>query len=169
MEHLITPAELTKTGRPIGQVDEEKLLAFITEAEQLNIKPTLGDALFLDILDKGETDPKYNTLLNGGTYTDKGETVHSFVGLRVAVSYFVYAQIVMSGDFQSTRYGMVLKDGDYSTRISSKERSDHYNNTLEVANHYLKECIAYCRSVGLITSRKKSTVATGGITIRKIG
>ena len=65
---------------------------------------------------------------------------------------------------------MVVKDGDYSTRISAKERSDVYNNTLEVANYYLSECVKYCRVKKLIKSKPNpAVVATGGITIRKIG
>ena len=92
------------------------------------------------------------------------------MGLKVAISYFVYAQNVMTGDFESTRYGMVIKDGDYSTRISSKERSDCYNNTLEVANYYLAECVKYCKVKKLITTKtNRSVVSTGGMTIRKIG
>lgn len=169
MEHLITPNELKSLGRPIGRVEDTKLLAYITETEQLNIKPVLGDKLFLDLLEYGEEKEEYKTLLNGGSYSDNNDNVSSFLGLKVAMSYFVYAQNVMSGDFQSTRYGMVLKDGDFSSHISSKERSDCYNNALEVANHYLKECVRYCRHTGLIQNSKKNTIATGGLIIRKIG
>ncbi len=83
---------------------------------------------FLNILKDGETNDIYKVLLNGGTYKDSSENLHTFVGLKTTLSYFVYAQNVMTGDFQSTRYGMRLKDGDYSSAISSKERSDCYNN-----------------------------------------
>ena len=47
MNHLIEIDELRALGRPIGKhVSEEKLLAYITEVEQMNIKPSLGEALF---------------------------------------------------------------------------------------------------------------------------
>lgn len=170
MQHLVTPQEVVKLGRPIGKVDTEKLLAYISETEQLNIKPVIGTKLFLDLLDqKEDRDPRFDTLLNGGTYEDERDGIMSFVGLKVTISYFVYAQNVMSGDFQSTRYGMVMKDGEFSNHISSKERSDCYNNTLEVANAYLRDCVAYCKSVGLISSAGKATAFTGGIRIRRIG
>lgn len=170
MEHIITPSEVVSLGRPIGKVDDNKLLAYITEAEQMNIKPALGDALFLKILNEGEENDVYRVLLNGGTYTDAGNNTRSFMGLKVTLSYYVYAQNVMTGDFVSTRYGMRTKDGDYSQGISSKERSDCYNNTLEVAQHYLNECIAYCKAKNLLGNKTSRRVySTGGCIIRKIG
>ena len=51
MEHILQPTDVRSLGRPIGKVADEKLMAFITEAEQLHIKPVLGDELFLRILD----------------------------------------------------------------------------------------------------------------------
>lgn len=170
MEHLITPKEAATLGRPIsGKVDEEKLNAFITEVEHMNIKPILGERLFLDLLAKGEEDENYKLLLNGGTCQDPTIGVFSFAGLKKTIAYFVYAQNLMSGDFQATRFGTVFKDDAYSSHISSKERSDAYNNTLEVANHYLKECLRFCRVKNLLTSAKKGSISTAGMTIRKIG
>jgi len=171
MEHILQPNEVRTLGRPIGKVADEKLKAFITEAEQLHIKPILGDELFLDILNEVENggNDQIKMLLDGGVYKDcKGRT-HSFMGLRVAISYFVYAQNLMSGDIESTRFGSVMKNDDYSTRISSKERSDAYNNTVDVAKAYLNECVAYCKEVGLIKSAGRPKYTAGGLTIRKIG
>lgn len=165
-EQILTAEEVRKLGRPIGQVDALQLNAYIKEAEQMYVKPLVGDKLYLDIL-KNEDD-KYDTLLNGGTYTDGSEEIHSFMGLKVALSYFVYAQNIMTGDFQSTRYGMVLKDNDYSQHLSGKERSDAYNNALEVGNMYLSECVAYCKTVGFIQNKGKIR-GTGSLRIKKIG
>jgi len=178
MKHLLTTEELRKLGRPIGKVADDKLTAFITEAEQLHIKPILGDELFIGLLaeqDKAveQRDEVKTMLLDGGSYVINegcdGESIRSFMGLKVAISYFVYAQNLMVGDVESTRYGSVVKSGDYSDRLSSKERSDAYNNTLEVANSYLKDCVAYCKEKGLIKRAGKPAASIGGIVIRKIG
>ena len=179
MKNLITTAELRKLGRPIGKVADDKLEAFINEAEQLHIKPIIGDKLYLDlqkeveVVEDGEKNDALQLLLNGGTYFENeggiDETIRSFSGLKVAISYFVYAQNLMVGDIESTRYGSVVKNGDFSDRLSSKERSDAYNNTLEAANAFLKECLAYCREKELITSAGKPTASLGGIYIKKIG
>lgn len=168
MEHLVTPQEVAKLGRPIGKVDEAKINAFINETEQLHIKPTLGIALFLELLENPD-DEKHYVLLNGGIYKDKDGNPQSLMGLKTTIAYYVNAQNIMSGDFQSTRYGIVVKDADYSQHISSKERSDYYNNTMEVANMYMQECVRYCKCIGLIKTTGKVRASVGGITIRKIG
>lgn len=170
MEHLLTTDEAAKIGRPInGKVDHERMLAYITEAEQMNIKPVLGDRLFLDILQHGDENEQYKVLLNGGTYTAKDGGIYSFVGLKCCVAYFVFAKNVMVGDFQTTRFGVVLKESDYASHISTKERSDCYNDTLEAANSYLRDCLRYCSHVGIPTGNLGSQRASGGIKIRKIG
>lgn len=197
--HLITVEVLRRKGRPLGKVSNEQLEAYIEEVEQLYIKPTLGDKLFLDLLFKNYdgADSRYNTLLDGGTYREEEKECGCFkearkeveneeaedeeaedemppdtrylTGLRTAISYFVYAQNIMTGDFQSTRYGMVMKENDYSSHLSNKDRSDAYNNALEVANNYLRECVQYCKKVGLIKTSRRSSYGSGSIRIRKIG
>lgn len=169
MQHLITTDELISTGRPISkQTDENKLLAFINEAEQMNIKPVLGDDLFLDLLENGEEQSNYIVLLGGGTYT-VDEQIYTFAGLKQALSYYVYAKYVMVGDFNATRFGVMMKDDSYSSHISAAERSNAYNDSLEIANFYLQECIDYCKRVGILKNKVGRPKATGGVKIRKIG
>lgn len=179
MKNLIDAKELRTLGRPIGKVADDKLQAFINEAEQLHVKPILGDKLYLDLLKENEIEsedeksPILQLLLTGGTYLENegtaDETIRSFSGLKVAISYYVYAQNLMVGDIESTRYGSVIKDGDFSSHISTKTRSEAYNNTIQVANAYLKECLEYCITKELITSAGKPKAPIGGITIRRIG
>ena len=170
MEHLITPSEVINSGRPMGgKIDEKRLLSYIAEVEQMYIKPVLGDALLLDLLQHGEDNEKYILLLSGGTYTDSNGDIYSFLGLKVCIAYYVFAKNVMVGDFQTTRYGVVMKDSDYASHISSKERADCYNDTLEVANCYLQDCVRYCKHVGIISSKGGYPRSSGGIRIRKIG
>lgn len=169
MEHLITSAEVSQYGRPISkQTDDDKINAYITEAEQMNIKPVLGDELFLSILEKGEDDEKVCMLLKGGTYQSEGK-IYSFIGLKAAMSYYVYAKYLMVGDFNATRFGVMMKDDSYSSHISSSERSNAYSDTLEVANCYLQDCVSYCKRVGLMSGNPGLPKATGAVTIRKIG
>lgn len=168
-EHILRILELKEYGRPIGKVSEDKLLAFITEAEMLHIKPTLGDDLYLRLLNEENWTKDEETLVYGGVYHDNRGEVRAFMGLKVAIAYFVYAQNLMAGDLESTRYGTVFKNGDYSTRVSAKERSDAYANAMEVANGYLQECVEFCKAKGMIKSRKASRYAIGGVRVKKIG
>lgn len=153
----------------MGNMDEPKIQSYINEAEQLNIKPVLGDGLFLDILCHGEKHDKYAKLLSGGTYNGPDGNLYSFAGLKSCVAYFVFAKNIMVGDFITTRYGVVLKEADFSSHISNKERADAYNDALEVANCYLQDCVRYCRHVGILSGKQGTQRAIGGIKIRKIG
>ena len=133
------------------------------------VKPVLGDKLFHDLLeDEEDTNEKFVRLLNGGAYSTDGN-VYSFAGLKATISYYVFAKNVMVGDFQTTRYGIVMKDSDYSSHISSADRSACYNDTLEVANTYLQDCVNYCKRMGLIASNTGRPSSSGSVRIRKIG
>ena len=180
MTHIITEEQLRKLGRPIGKnVDSTKLEAFITEAEQLHIKPIIGDTLFLRILtelDQGSIrDKNILLLLDGGNYNSKdygksdSDDIHCFMGLRESLSYYVYAKYVMSGDIESTRFGIGVKENEYSSHVSDKSRSTLYNGIIEIAKGYLDECLMFCKISGLIKSKGCSKVNIGGCTIRKIG
>ena len=182
MEHIITIDELRQLGRPISkQIDNEKLTSYIYETERLNIKPVLGDKLFSIVLKaaidsrKGEdsdVEERLVTLLDGGEYTDKRRNFHMLSGLRMAMSYYVYAQYVMDGDFQLTRAGVMMKSSDYSQHVSSKERSDCYNNALEAARGFLSEVTMYIKHAFPEYYSSRNTNAGGphgAITVRKIG
>lgn len=168
---LITIEEAKSLGRPLGDIKGEKLTSYIKEVENTQIKPSLGDALFKDLQDpdKKEEDP-LSTLLNGGEYKDGSGVFRSFAGLKVAISYFVYVKILMSGDLESTRYGFVEKQGMYSQHLSTAARSAAYNEAMEVAQHYLNECVAFCKDKDLIDRKNiRRGVTSGGCTIKKIG
>ena len=185
VKQLVNPEQVKALGRPIGKmVAANKLNAFIKEAERLHVKPILGDSLYITLLGaisdetgelKEDVDPRLNILLNGGIYdsADYKENSehenHLLDGLRVALSYFVYAEDVMSGDFESTRFGTVVSNNNFSTRISRVYRSDLYNNTIDKAKAFLDDCLTFCKISGLIKEKGKSKVNIGGCTIRKIG
>lgn len=183
-KQLVNPEQVKSLGRPIGKmVAANKLSAFIKEAEMLHVKPLLGDELYINLLDAiseetGEltedADPRFDILLNGGVYdsADYNNKEHSkcmIDGLRIALSYYVYAEYVMIGDFESTRFGNVTSNNNFSTHISRNYRSDLYNNSTDKANAFLDDCLTFCKISGLIKEKGKSKVNIGGCTIRKIG
>lgn len=182
---IITLNEARTKGRPIGKVADDKLRAIVTEVEQTIIRPALGDELYMYLCSCTEdgyempfescTIPSpqdkerlKETLLEGGVYTINEKPIY-FVGLKTTEAYFVYAQIVMSGDFESSRFGMVVKNGDYSDHISNKERSDLYNQMTFTANAYLGDCVRFCKSNRIKTKSGDSLHTTTGCVIHKIG
>ena len=170
MNTILTPDEARKYGRPIGKVSDEKLYAFIIEVEQTIIRKSLGDELYIKIIDSQEFSGDIALLIDGGRYKDECGNTRLLSGLKVAEAYFVYAQNVRAGDYESTRYGMVVKNDDYSTGLSSKERDALANNATEIANAYLRECKAFCRAKGIPCkdSERHNMNITSGCVIRKI-
>lgn len=194
MKTIITPQEAKTLGRPIGKVADDKILSFIIEIEQTMVRRMLGDELYIKILDKvnqENTEPEppidteepdvpdaqsedvadddFNILLNGGRYETECGEIKILNGLKVAEAYYVYAQNVRAGDYESTRYGMVVKDDMYSNGISAKERDQIANNATLIGDAYIKECLEFCRIKGILPKhRSQSLKITTGCIIRKI-
>lgn len=152
--------------KPGTHVSEDALQAYISEVEMLYIKPLVGDELYITLAT--DTEGKYAGLLEGCEYSDRRGNRRFCPGLKTAIAYYAYSQYVMAGDVESTRYGFRMKEEEYSSRISSKERSELYNNTLQVASGYLSECRTYM-SEALGLRFEGSPKITGSFTIRKIG
>ena len=137
---LLTSDEVSKLARGVSMhVDNDKIDIYIRESENIDLKPALGDALFIDLHDHPEN---YKLLLEGGKYEDECG-VHVLVGLKSALAYYAYARLVKNGDGNVTRFGFVNKADEYSSRPDSKERVMAYNDAFSVADSYMKECLVY--------------------------
>ena len=167
---LITVEEARTLARPLLMHDE-KVMPFIVEVEQTQIKHALGESLYRDLHDEEKVaDRVYSDLLSGGEYEDCCGKYHSFSGLKVTIAYLVYVKTLMCGDVESTRFGFMQKDGQYSQHISTAQRSAAYNEAMEIAQCYLRECLDYCRCKNLVKQSESSKgLAVAGCVIRKIG
>lgn len=140
-EYLITTKEVSYLSRDMSShIDEDKINTYIRESEDIDIKSALGAALFMDLKEYPE---KYETLLNGGSYTDSCGETHSFSGLKRTLAYYTYARLVKNADGNLTRYGFVEKDSEYSNNVEFKKQLMAYNDAFSIANTYLKECVMF--------------------------
>ena len=48
-----------------------------------------------------------------------------------------------NGDFNVTRYGLMQKEDEYSSRPDIKEKVMAYNDAFSIADRYLKECVMF--------------------------
>ncbi|MCP4141254.1 MAG: hypothetical protein GY755_13385 [Chloroflexi bacterium] len=120
-------------------MDEKKILVYVRESEDIDIKSALGDGLFLDL----KTSPSnYFDLLNGGEYDYCGSK-RTFVGIKKALAYYSFARIMKNGDYNVTRFGTTVKDSEYSSSAAYKEKVSAYNDAFSIADSYLKECVRY--------------------------
>lgn len=135
---IIEPHEVALLSRPCD-CDDDVIRRAIEEAELLDIKPRLGDALFLRLT----TDVKFDRLMNGGEYTDKNGRQFVFAGLKRTLAYYVWARLVKTSTNRLTRFGYVVKDDEHSHSSEWKERQVAYNDAFAVADGYFKQCFAY--------------------------
>lgn len=157
MRALITATEVGSLSRPC-YADEAILVALIQEAEREDIKPRIGDALFLALKDGTEASlsDKYKRLLNGGSWTDKSGSTRYLDGLKTALAYFVYARVVRDGNITSTRYGSRIKSDDNSLEAETEERQRQYRQAFSSADALLVDCLAlineYPEDYNIVTS-----------------
>lgn len=170
MKNLITYEEISELARPCS-TDQEMAEAMIAEAQRVEIKPRIGDALLwklakedIDIIIDGggsdwtsdmqvascveevatlsEVNP-YTLLLNGGAWVDSCGKLSYLVGLKTALAYYALARIVRDGNIQATTYGTVLKDDQHSSDPEKSERQRQYRELFAQADTHMAEIINF--------------------------
>nr|DAF20596.1 MAG TPA: hypothetical protein [Caudoviricetes sp.] len=165
-EHLITVEKFKELARPTSKhIDDGEVNTFIRECEDMYIIPAIGLERF-NSLQKDGQEQKNITLLDGGEFKDKDGRLKKCSGLRLALSYFVYAKMVMSDGGLLTRTGLMQHNDSYASREDDKNRVRMYNDAMEIAENYLGSCLAYLKS---IEGDKVSTVRGTRLRIHAIG
>lgn len=142
-EILVTESEFA-TYRDLNNIDySERMQPKVLEAQRSYIRHVLGKAQYKDLIDN-QTDSKYVTLLDGGTYNDGVGTV-DFYGLKPAIIYYAYGLFIHSDDLRVTRAGNKVKrkaESDNADKeLIEKERQKAFNT----ASMYMRECLEFMR------------------------
>jgi len=122
---LVTKADLDNYKYIADSVKNSVTWAqFVSEAQLLDVKSWLTDALLFEIIGQAETLPPTisaanQKLLDGGTYT-YGSHTYYFQGLKAAIIYYAFARFTNRTSFNYTSAGIVVKDSDFSTPITDK-------------------------------------------------
>lgn len=98
---------------------------FVSEAQLLDVKTWLSDALLYEIIIQASTSPTSfsvanEKLLNGGSYVYQSRR-YLFQGLKACILYYAFARFTNRTAFNYTAAGIVLKDSDLSTPITDKQ------------------------------------------------
>ena len=152
---LITPAEISTLARPC-YADEEKALAYIVEAEQNNIKPAIGDDLYIQLKEGGQT-----FLLEGGIYERNGKRYY-LNGIKKALAYFVISRLYESSTTELTRQGVVNRRSEYSDNADNSEIISVSRETYAIANRYMEEVERYLGTDVKNTSQRVRFDLVGG-------
>lgn len=152
---LITPEEISTLARPC-YADEEKALAYIVEAEQNNIKPAIGDDLYIQLKEGGQT-----FLLEGGIYERNGKRYY-LNGIKKALAYFVISRLYESSTTELTRQGAVNRRSEYSDNADNSEIISVSRETYAIANRYMEEVERYLGTDVKNTSQRVHFDLIGG-------
>lgn len=151
---FITPQDISLLARPC-YADEAKVLAYIYEAEQNNIKPKIGDDLFLRLKD-GEN----SLLLDGGTYEKNGKRYY-LNGIKKALAYYAYSRLLESGSVNLTRQGVVNRRSDDANAVNEDNIIKISRETYAIADRYMQEIMDYLGAGEAKTTQRTSVGLIG--------
>lgn len=121
---IISPSNIYEF-RPLAKdIPADRIMPYIQEAQQIDLKQLLGDALWLDFLNRFDVsaDSKYavyQQLLVGSTYTYGSVTLEN-PGLIGYMSYMTLARFYANNQISATKYGLVMKLNDQSQPLDAK-------------------------------------------------
>lgn len=125
---------------PITQ-NSAKLNRAMMEAETIDMALYFNQAFLYDLV-KNHTTTINQNLINGLEY-NYGTQVRKFEGLKPALCYFAYARLLAFNDITITSNSLVNKGGEYSERISDKQRSGAIATAENNAKFYLSKVKEY--------------------------
>lgn len=166
MNAIITLSDINALARTC-HADESIAASLIAEAERQDIKPKIGDALYLQIT-RDEVPAAYDTLLDGGEWQQRDGTVRYLTGLRTALAYYAYARIIRDGNIQSTRFGAVIKTEDNSAESERAERQRQYREAFTTADGYMSEVMEYLSENAEAFGYARKTMRANRCTLRVI-
>jgi hypothetical protein len=145
-KYLISKTDI-QVYRPTAVLDDERIKPFILEAQTLDLKPVLNDALFLQFINKFDQtlDPlyaRYQDLLKGKEYSYNGQTI-LFDGIKPMLSYFSLARFIANNPLNITRMGVVVKTPQQSEPADSVMIRACINELRSAAISYQSQVIQF--------------------------
>lgn len=168
MANLITYEEIGALSRPCS-TDRDIAEALVAEAQRLDIRPRIGDELYVNLISHNYQDERLIKLLEGTQWHD-GCEVRCLTGLKTALAYYAMARITRDGNITPTTYGAVIKDDQYSQEAERSERQRYYRELFSIADSYMAEVIEFLnRNCSLYPEYKKRKIKNNRTSIRIIG
>ena len=117
---------------------------YIWEAQNLDLKPLLGSALFYDMMEN-LTVQKYIDLLSGKVYEYRENNIY-FNGLKPSLVYFAYARYINNKNSIDTPYGLVQKRNPDSNQSPEKEIARRVSQAKSAAATFFNEVAQFLNS-----------------------
>lgn len=145
-KYLITQDDIT-IFRPTAELDEARIRPHIREAQDLDLKPVLNNALYYDFISKFDVESdvsysKYQDLLKGKVWTYNGNP-EEFKGIVPMLCYYSLARYVELNPFHVTRTGVVKKVVNQSEAATQEEIRIICNGLRSAAMSYQNDVIRF--------------------------
>lgn len=176
MSNIISLIDFEAYRNISENLGDERIDPFIAEAQEFDIKPALGSALYYAFVEGLAASPQtqiYLDLLDGKTYLDTGLNANiSFKGVKAALVYYSYARLLMNNDLHTTAFGIVQKKNDYSESLDEKRIMRAVTQAQNSAKAYQNDFISFLDNEYLtypLWSKKiESTTNKSSINISRI-
>lgn len=128
-------------------IKPERLKVFIKKAQELDLKPFLGHALYYDFLTHFNEDgtlnedapQHYKDLLNGSEYLDQYGHIVLYEGLAPTMVYFTFARFIENDAVHYTATGPVIKRHENGDPLTSPEVVKLVQQQRSIANAYAND------------------------------
>ena len=131
---LIDKTEIAKHRTISKSVRNDKINPYIEDAETLDLKPLLGNALYFDLV-KNQASVNYTALLDGSEFDVDG-IAYKHPGLKKVLSIFSNARYVLFGSNTDTTFGLVQKSHQDSVPVPQTGKRDIYKKDQQTAIQY---------------------------------
>ena len=132
--------------RPVADLDQKRIDPYIIEAQRIELKQVLGDALHYDFFLKygtvQDTDGNYGKLLRGTTYTFNSKVIE-FSGLIPMISYYALARFFPNNPVNITKFGNTFKKNDFSEPLDAQTTKNITAELKSVAIMYQNEVLQF--------------------------
>lgn len=147
LKRVIITLDDVKALRPTAELDGQRWEPFALEAQDLDLRPVLGDSLYFDLMSKwfNTVDTMYSsyqTLINGGSWTYGGDTIY-FDGLKPFVVYKTLARFIQNNPVNITRFGVVNKVVNGSQPVDAQIIRQVVNEMNSNAQTYQNQILLY--------------------------
>lgn len=147
MFNLITPETLKRYEDIAANIKPDRINVFIRKAQELDLKPFLGYALYYDLLKSLDADGNliedapqhYKDLLNGSEYLDEHGYIILHQGLQPVLAYFTFARFIETDAVHYTATGPVTKKYDNADALPAKDVVKLVQQQRSTANAYANE------------------------------
>ncbi len=128
-------------------IKPERLKVFVNKAQDLDLKPFLGYALYYDFIKcfnedgtiKIDSPQHYKDLLNGSEYLDKNGHIILYEGLLPTLLYFAFARFIEADAIRYTSSGPIIKHHDNSDNATLQYITKLVQQQRSVANAHANE------------------------------